>query len=284
MRMRITIVTACRDARRTLGTALESVYAQTFGEGVELEHLVVDGASSDGSVGLLSEWAKKVADTPRTGFSFRWVSEPDRGLYDAINKGLGRATGDVIGILNADDAFDGDDVIARLAEAFRADEKLQVIYGDVRFVRAGDTLSALRAAPTVRYCTGRYFRPWMFRFATFPAHPSTFVRRSCYETFGGYSLDYRICADFEMMLRLFVVHSVRTRYLPLCTTVMRLGGLSTGGFGSNVQINREDLRALRTHGIWSCLPMIYTKYLFKIWGLRPRMAHSKSKNTRTAPH
>lgn len=106
----------------------------------------------------------------------------------------------------------------------------------------------------------------MFRFATMPAHPSIFVRRECFEKYGGYSLDYRICADFEMMLRLFWKHRIRTKYLPLCTTVMRMGGASTGGLRSNVEINREDLRALRANGYWSCLPLIYLKYLFKIWG------------------
>jgi len=261
--MKITVVTACWNGAKTLATALESVRSQVLPTGVSLEHIVVDGGSDDGSAALL-EAAAKV--TPRLGFAFRGLSERDRGLYDALNKGMKLATGDVIGILNADDVFAADDVIAKVAAAFAADAQLEATYGDIRFVRGGDTVKTLRTAPTVRYCTGRFFRTWMFRFATFPAHPSTFVRRDCFTRFGDYSLDYRICADFELMLRLFWKHRIRAQYLPLCTTVMRLGGLSTGGLKSTLEINREDLRALRANGCWSSLPLLYVRYLFKIWG------------------
>ena len=97
-------------------------------------------------------------------------------------------------------------------------------------------------------------------------HPSFYVRRECFERLGGYSLDYRICADFELELRYLYLAKLKAAYLPECVVVMRMGGASTAGWRSNVEINREDLRALRSHGIWSCLPLIYLKYLFKIWG------------------
>ena len=106
----------------------------------------------------------------------------------------------------------------------------------------------------------------MFRFAAMVPHPSFYVRRECFARFGGYSLDYRICADFELVLRYLYLAKLRAAYLPECVVVMRMGGMSTAGWRSNIVINREDLRALRFHGIWSCLPLIYLKYLFKIWG------------------
>lgn len=106
----------------------------------------------------------------------------------------------------------------------------------------------------------------MFRFAAMVPHPSFYVRRECFERLGGYSLDYRICADFELELRYLYLARLKAAYLPECVAVMRTGGASTAGWRSNVEINREDLRALRAHGIWSCLPVIYLKYLFKIWG------------------
>ena len=106
----------------------------------------------------------------------------------------------------------------------------------------------------------------MFRFAAMVPHPSFYVRRECFERLGGYSLDYRICADFELELRFLKLAKLRSTYLPECVVVMRMGGASTAGWRSNVEINREDLRALRSHGIWSCLPLIYLKYLFKVWG------------------
>ncbi len=127
-------------------------------------------------------------------------------------------------------------------------------------------MEALRGARTVRYCSAKRWRPWMFRFAAMVPHPSFYARRECFERLGGYSLDYRICADFELELRYLYLAKLKAAYLPECVVVMRMGGASTAGWRSNVEINREDLHALRAHGIWSCLPLIYLKYLFKIWG------------------
>ena len=145
-------------------------------------------------------------------------------------------------------------------------DRIDALYADIRFVREGDTVEALRSAKTVRYCSAAKWRPWMFRFAAMVPHPSFYVRRECFARLGGYSLDYRICADFELELRYLYLAKLKAAYLPECVVVMRMGGASTAGWRSNVEINREDLRALRAHGIWSCLPLIYFKYLFKIWG------------------
>ena len=239
-------------------TILKWIYAVNGmkGPGVEIEHIVVDGGSTDGTVEEVKRNSEKVKS--KVGFVFRWVSERDNGLYDAMNKGIRMATGDVVGILNADDVLAEDDTLAKIAVAFE-DPEIDGTYADIRFVRE-------LGGKTVRYCSGRWFRPWMFRFAVLPAHPSIYLRRSCFEKYGLYSLDYRICADFELMLRFIWKHCIRTRYLPLCTTVMRAGGLSTAGWRSNLRINREDLRALKAHGFWSCLPLVYLKYLFKVWG------------------
>ena len=216
-------------------------------------------------------------------------------MYDAINKGIKMATGDVVGILNADDVLASDDTLKRIAELFsrkerkdRKDdsrvehvervegdgfdsrvehvERVDCVYADIRFVKEGETVEAVRKAETVRYCSAKRWRPWMFRFAAMVPHPSFYVRRECFERLGGYSLDYRICADFELELRYLLLAKLRAAYLPECVVVMRMGGMSTSGWRSNLVINREDLRALRSHGIWSCMPLIYLKYLFKIWG------------------
>ena len=143
---------------------------------------------------------------------------------------------------------------------------VDAVYADIRFVKDAESVEGLRNAPTVRYCSAARWRPWMFRFAAMVPHPSFYVRRECFERLGDYSLDYRICADFELVLRFLGIAKLRAEYLPECVVLMRMGGASTAGWRSNVEINREDLRALRTHGIWSCLPLIYLKYLFKIWG------------------
>ena len=281
--MKITLITACYNSAATIGTAIESVLSQ---KGVDVEYIVVDGGSKDGTVDIIKEYADKTLNSQllTPNFTFRWLSESDKGMYDAINKGIKMATGDIVGILNADDVLASDETLKRIAEAFESGgvgsggvrsggvesegvgERVDCVYADIRFVREGNSVEVLRNAPTVRYCSAKMWRPWMFRFAAMVPHPSFYVRRECFERLGGYSLDYRICADFELELRYLYLAKLKAAYLPECVVVMRMGGMSTAGWRSNIEINREDLRALRCHGIWSCLPLIYLKYLFKIWG------------------
>ena len=282
--MKVTLITACYNSAGTIRTAIESVLEQ---KGVDIEYIVVDGGSKDGTVEVVEEFSRKERKDRKEGFEFKWISESDRGMYDAINKGIKMATGDIVGILNADDVLATDDTLAHIAQAFGEretyppseasrrrrcpsrggnGEQVYCVYADIRFVREGETVEALRSAKTVRYCSAANWKPWMFRFAAMVPHPSFYVRRECFARLGGYSLDYRICADFELELRYLYLAKLKAAYLPECVVVMRMGGASTAGWRSNVEINREDLRALRSHGIWSCLPLIYLKYLFKIWG------------------
>ena len=262
--MKISLITACYNSEATIRTAIDSVLSQ---KGVDVEYIVVDGGSTDGTVDIIKECSTR--STCSTRLTFKWISEKDHGMYDAINKGIKMATGDVVGILNADDVLDSDETLAHIAGLFsRVEhvERVDCVYADIRFVKEGETVEAVRKAETVRYCSAKRWRPWMFRFAAMVPHPSFYVRRECFERLGGYSLDYRICADFELELRYLYLAKLKAAYLPECVVVMRMGGMSTAGWRSNIVINREDLRALRSHGVWSCLPLIYLKYLFKIWG------------------
>jgi glycosyltransferase involved in cell wall biosynthesis len=287
--MKISLITACYNSAGTIRTAIESVLAQ---KGVDVEYIVVDGGSKDGTVDIIRHFEQTINSpnsstptllhSPTPNLAFKWISERDRGMYDAINKGIKMATGDVVGILNADDVLADDETLKKIAEVFSHKEQerqekakgvVDCVYADIRFVTRQDaaspcrgSLSCLRNAETVRYCSAKSWRPWMFRFAAMVPHPSFYVRRECFERLGGYSLDYRICADFELELRYLYLAKLRAVYLPECVVVMRMGGMSTAGWRSNIVINREDLRALRAHGIWSCLPLIYLKYLFKVWG------------------
>ena len=254
--------------------SIDSVLEQ---QGVDLEYIVVDGGSKDGTVDIIKEYATRSACSTW----FKYISEPDRGMYDAINKGIKMATGDVVGILNADDILAKPDTLSQIVEVFNRKERkgrkeegcgdaahseVECVYADIRFVKGGDSVEELRNAPTVRYCSAARWRPWMFRFAAMVPHPSFYARRECFDKLGMYSLDYRICADFELVLRFLGIAKLPAVYLPKCVVVMRTGGASTAGWRSNVEINSEDLRALKANGIWSCLPLIYLKYLFKIWG------------------
>ena len=279
--MKISLITVCYNSAGTLRTAMDSVLSQ---RGVDVEYIVVDGGSKDRTVDIIKEFEVRSLEWRSGGvgntFEFKWLSERDRGMYDAINKGIKMATGDVVGILNADDVLATDDTLAKIAGLFSRKERkerkedsgegdssgVECVYADIRFVSDADSVEELRSAKTVRYCSAARFRTWMFRFAVMVPHPSFYVRRECFDKLGDYSLDYRICADFELVLRFLGIAKLRSAYLPECVVLMRMGGASTAGWRSNVEINREDLRALRSHGIWSCLPLIYLKYLFKIWG------------------
>ena len=267
--MKVTVITVCYNAKDTILDACESVARQ---QGAEVEHIVVDGGSTDGTVDIIKRFAERFHCMPSpSAFTFRWLSEKDNGMYDALNKGIKMATGDVIGILNADDVLADDDTLARIVRAF--DGPIDGCYGDIRFVRddvhCATTTSdcdSIRKLPTVRYCSGRWFRPWKFRFGTQTAHPSTFFRKECFAKWGDYSLDYGMYGDFELLCRFIWKNRAKMKYLPVCTTVMRMGGASTDGWRTTLKINRSDLRALKANGCWSCMPLLYSRYLVKIWG------------------
>jgi len=249
--MRITLITACYNSAPVIRTALESVLAQTW---PELEYLVIDGGSTDGTVELLRE------AEPRFRGKMRWVSERDNGFYEALNKGIRMATGEVIGILNADDFFAADDILAQVAQTFDG-AAVDCVFGDIRFV------SAANLTKTVRYYSSKHFRPWLAGFGYLPAHPTFYCRRACFERFGTYRTDYKIAADHELLLRFLVKERIRYRYIPRVFTVMRMGGMSTRSVESTVILNRENLRACRANGLYSNRLMQLGKYLFKIPGL-----------------
>jgi glycosyltransferase involved in cell wall biosynthesis len=286
--MTITIITVCYNSAAVIRTALESVLRQTL---TDLEYLVIDGGSMDGTVEILREYE------PKFGGRMRWFSERDRGMYDAINKGIVRAAGDVVGILNADDVLADDRVIERVAERFGYSRPSQLavgeeacrrgqgdaaganmvvldagfhvdaVYGDIRFVadRRDVALDELRSEPTVRYYSARHWRPWMLQWGFMPPHPSVYIRRECFERLGTYSLDYKIAADYALLIRFLRKGKLRSRYLPMCFVDMRVGGVSTKNWRSNLLLNQEIVRGNREAGYFCCLPMLVPKYAFKVW-------------------
>ena len=251
---------------------MESVRRQ---KGVSVDYIVVDGGSTDGTVEVIKNEEVIVKEDSRGGkqrtgtFSFRWVSERDRGMYDAINKGVGMATGDVIGILNADDQLEDENVLADVVRAFeRADRPLDAVYGDIRFVRG-------EGHETVRYYSSAHWKPWMHNWGYMPAHPSVYVRKEVFEKHGGYSLGYDISADFEWMVRVFCKARIRAKYLPRCMVTMRLGGKSTAGLRAMLKLNCENVRANRENGFFSCFAMMLPKYFYKILGYVARKGNSR---------
>lgn len=257
--MRISVITATYNSGRTIGDTLESVLRQTYSD---VELIVVDGASRDDTMDVVRRYE------PRFGGRMHWTSEPDRGIYDAMNKGIARATGDVIGILNSDDFYTSDTVLERVAEAMAGGD-VDAVYGDIHYVRDGDLHKC------VRYYSSRPFRRGLMRLGFMPAHPSFYCRREVYERCGTFDTTYRVAADFENLLRLIYVNRIRTRYLPVDFVTMRTGGASTSGLSSHRQIMRDHLRALRSNGVWSCTPLLGLRYIYKIWEVG--MSHLKHK-------
>lgn len=254
--MKISLITVCFNAEKTIADTLRSVFAQRCP--VPIEHLIVDGASSDRTLAVV-EGLLSVLQATNGNVIAHVISEPDRGMYDAINKGAGLATGDLVGILNADDRFADETSLATIAQAFVSQPSLECVYGDVRFVRGDSDV-------TVRYYNSKRWRPWMHNWGFMPAHPTVYVRKSVFDRCGPYKLGYDISADFEWMVRLFCRHRVQARYLPACLVTMRLGGKSTAGLKAMLKLNRENVRANRENGYFCCLPMMAPKYFYKILG------------------
>ena len=260
--MKISLITACYNSAGTIRTAIESVLSQCE---VDVEYIVVDGGSSDGTVEILKNYENKLL-YPSTiqPFNFRWLSEKDNGMYDAINKGIKMATGDIVGILNADDVLASDDTLAHIASAFEPSEvgsrKSQVdcVYADIRFVK--DDLNT-----TVRYYSAKHWKPWMLQWGKMPPHPSVYIRRELFNQYGLYKLGYDIAADYELLIRYLRMAKLNTRYLNECLVRMRMGGKSTRGWKSFVTLNREIVRGNRENGYFCCFPMLLPKYFFKVF-------------------
>lgn len=245
--MKISLITVAYNSAATIRTTLESVEAQGY---PELEYIVVDGGSTDETLEVVGQYPELVTEL---------VSEPDRGIYDAMNKGVLRASGDVVGILNSDDFYLHPDVLREVASAFSADPFLDAVLGDVDFVTDEDIVRPVR---TYRAAG---FRPWMFRFGLMPPHPAVFVRKSAYERVGLYKLGYKIAADFDFLVRLLLLDGARYKITGKHWVRMRTGGASTAGLKSNLVSTREMLRALRENKVFSSTPMLLLRLPIKFF-------------------
>jgi len=243
--LKISIITVAYNAVDTIESTLLSVAQQTF---PDVEHVVIDGGSNDGTQDVISKHGDRIS---------RFVSEPDHGIYDAMNKGLRLATGDVIGFLNADDVYADTGVLARVSAAMETG-RLDALFGDAEFVSPDRPGHPLR-----RYRSGR-FRPGRIAWGWMPAHPTLFLRRHVYDRFGLFRTDYRIAGDFELVARIFHGDTLKYRHVPEVLVRMRTGGVSTGGWRNTLLLNREVLRACRENGISTSLPKILSKYPAKL--------------------
>lgn len=249
--MKISIITVCFNSAETLEDTIKSVLAQTY---PNIEYIVIDGASKDATPKIIARYTDAIAHV---------VSEPDKGIYDAMNKGVALATGDYVGILNSDDVFADDDVISRLVAHLSANTQLDASYGDLVFVERLDLQKMTR-----RY-TSSWFSPWMVRFGLMLPHPTFYARRELFEQHGLYKLGYRVSADFELMAR-FLKKGITIGRHDSVMVKMRQGGISTTGFWWRVHQNLEIVRACKENGIYTNILMVAMKIPFKLYSLIKR--------------
>lgn len=243
--MKISIITVCFQSAATVRETIESVLAQDY---PDVEYIVIDGGSTDGTMDIVREYGDRIDVV---------ISEPDKGIYDAMNKGIRAATGEVVGMLNSDDFYTDNTVVRQLIECME-ESGSDTVYADLVLVDAEDTNRVIRYYDSSTFNAGRLRFGWM------PAHPTFMVKRSLYESYGGYSLDYRIAADFEMIVRLLHTAGASYSYLPVVGVKMRVGGASASGLRNSWVINREIVRACRTHGIKTSLARVLIKIPAKL--------------------
>lgn len=238
--MKISIITATFNSGKTVRDTIESVLRQNY---PDIEYVIKDGASKDNTLEICREYE------PLFNGRMKIISAPDKGIYDAMNKGFEAASGEVVGILNSDDFFTSNNVIKKVAETFTATD-VDAVYGDIHFVKDENLKKC------TRYFSSRYFKPSMLRFGFMPAHPSFYCKKEVFEKYGLYDLQYRTSSDFEMMVRLLWGNRIKTKYLPMDFVTMRTGGESTAGLASKKKVNNDIARSLKAHGI-------YTNQLFQ---------------------
>jgi glycosyltransferase involved in cell wall biosynthesis len=245
--IKVSIITVVYN-NECIATAIESVINQTY---PEIEYIIVDGGSTDNTLDIVSAYRQKIQ---------RLVSEPDLGIYDAINKGINMATGDVVGLLHADDFLADPGVISRIAAVFCKNPGINAAYADVIFTDREDLHKI------IRYYSSKGFRPWMFKFGFQPAHPTFYAEKSLFQQYGLYSTRYKIAGDFELLMRFLYIHKVKAQYVRDVWVKMRIGGVSTSGLKSLFKLNDEILLACRSNEVYTNFLMVYSKYMVKWWG------------------
>ncbi|NPD90768.1 glycosyltransferase family 2 protein [Xylanibacter muris] len=250
--MKISIITATYNSGATIADTVESVLRQTF---KDIEYLIIDGCSKDGTLDILRRYE------PMFEGRMHIISEPDKGIYDAMNKGIGMATGDVVGILNSDDYYTSDDSLSVIAGFFSHNDA-DAVYGDIHFINEKNPDKC------VRYYSSAVFRPWLLRFGFMPAHPSFYVRRDVYSKYGVFSLDYKIASDYDLMVRLLYKHRIKTGYIKKDFVTMRTGGMSTKNAKNRLLITKEDVKACRRNGLYTNIVFISMKYFYKVFEFR----------------
>jgi glycosyltransferase involved in cell wall biosynthesis len=228
--MKISIITVVLNERSTITYTIESILAQSY---KNIEYIIVDGGSNDGTLDIIAKFRSDIAQV---------ISEPDRGMYDAMNKGICRATGDVIGTLNANDIYAHNGVIAKVVDFFK-NGRIDSCYGDLVYIASKHINCIIRLWRSGFFNERRFFWGWM------PPHPTFFVRRQIYEKYGLFNINLGSAADYELMLRFLLKHKITAAYLPEVVVKMRIGGMSNVSLKNRIHANRMDRMAWKVNGL-----------------------------------
>lgn len=243
--MKISIITVCYNSAATIADTILSISKQTY---PNIEYIVVDGLSKDNTVEIIQK---------NEGVISKWISEKDNGIYDAMNKGIAMATGDVIGILNADDVYADNNVLDDVMNAFN-DETISGVYGDLKYVQQNDLSKVIRFWKSGTYRPGKFLEGWM------PPHPTFYVRKKVYDDYGVFRTDMPSASDYEFMLRVIHVKNIKLAYIPKVFVLMREGGLSNRSLQHRLNANRDDRRAWTVNGVQPKFYTLLMKPLSKI--------------------
>ncbi len=243
--MKVSIITIAWNSAETIEDTIKSVIAQDY---KDVEYIVIDGASKDNTLEIINKYKDNIAVV---------ISEPDKGIYDAMNKGVKAATGDVIGILNSDDFYADNHVVSDIVALFKS-SGAQGVYADLVYVNRSATYRVLRYWKAGEYKAGMFRKGWM------PPHPTFFIQAACYTNYGLYNTELRSAADYELMLRMMHKHKISVAYLNRVITRMRDGGESNVTLKNRIRANKEDRRAWTMNGLKPGLLTLYRKPLSKI--------------------
>jgi len=243
--MKVSIVTVTYNSAETIEDTIKSVLNQDYNN---IEYIIIDGVSKDNTLEIVNKYKDKIALI---------VSEKDRGIYDAIAKGIDKATGEVVVALNSDDMYASNDVISTVVELFKSSHA-DAVYGDLNYVDRNDTAKTIRKWKSGNYKKGHFLKGWM------PPHPTFFVKKHCYAKYGSFNLSLRSAADYELMLRFIHKYEIKVAYLPKLIVNMRTGGQSNVSFKNRFKANREDKKAWEINGLKPGLFTLIRKPLSKI--------------------
>ncbi len=243
--MKISIVTATYNSEKTISDTIKSVNLQSYDN---VEHIIIDGGSTDNTLGVIQSLPSRVSQV---------ISEQDNGIYDAMNKGIKLATGDVIGILNSDDFYKSNDILEIVAREFM-DNNIDCLYADLEYVSAENPMKV------VRYWKSKSYKNGMFQKGWHPAHPTFFIKRECYKKYGSFNLDFRIAADYEIMLRFLEKYKLKSSYINKTFVCMRVGGESNRNILNIIKANIESYNAWKVNGLWISPVVFLLKPLSKV--------------------